>query len=109
MDTHEVLVKGRNRYEANPSHSPWGRMPEFGTVCAVLALDGGLDYYPQAQRELCDAAGLADSDCRMALIKWNARSSTAAVLAAFDKAIAATAPPPADPLADVQLEAEVVA
>lgn len=92
MTAHDVLVKARNLI-ADPDH--WGRGRELGDDpakhCAGLAIgrvgDGDLAAVAatEAIREAAPCASVPF---------WNDASTHAEVLAAFDRAIAATAPEP---------------
>lgn len=99
LSVHEVLVRARNLYAKAPSHAPHGRVPQDG-ICVVMACDrsGGWNWQERKpELVLAGAAGLepdGDGDFREPLIRWNADATTAEALAAFDKAIAETAPVP---------------
>lgn len=87
LTTVEVLRQARALYAEAPSHAPLGTYPESWEVCAVTAcgFDAG---YGEAVRALAIAAGIERDFPRSAVIEWNAKATTADVLAAFDKAIA---------------------
>jgi hypothetical protein len=100
MTTHEVLVKARNRIE----RTGWTQAltgPRHGPNCiyAACSWEAGTSVgTAKAANELRNALELKHP--RLSLMVWNDQSSRTKeeVLAAFDKAIAATAPEPADPL-----------
>jgi hypothetical protein len=119
MTTHEVLVRARNLIGRPEDWSPrmWG---DHGRRCAVHALQDtllGRETDPDAKKivhpteafkVLCDAAGIEPgADGERYFGSWNDTHTHAEVLAAFDKAIAATAPEPdLSFLADVKVEPE---
>ena len=89
MQTIDILYRARALYAAAPSHAPVGQNPKPGTVCIIFALGQASLLttrfsHPanQALYAAVGAPGLAD---------WNAEHSTAEVLDAFDRAIAAEA------------------
>jgi hypothetical protein len=92
VTTAELLRQARERYAGAPDHTPRGEFPRCG-YCAATALgtDGGPEIRA-AEKALAEAAGLDTGDihwgARGAIIEWNAKASTAEVLAAFDRAIA---------------------
>jgi hypothetical protein len=85
-DDGEILRRARALYEANPSHAGLGEMPGEGTVCVVWAVEKAMvtasTRPPFAYEALYRAVGT--------LVPWNAKSTTAEVLAAFDRAIEAS-------------------
>jgi hypothetical protein len=90
MTTVEILRRARALYEANPSHAGLGEMPSEGTVCVVWAVEraaetpAGVRSIGGAYEALYRAVGTHN------LVPWNAKSTTAEVLAAFDRAIEAS-------------------
>jgi hypothetical protein len=101
MTTHEVLVKARNLIGRDGwVQRDWGA--PGGPRCAVGVIsDSGGDGASRitARRAVAEAAGVEDDGWGGAVITWNNAPgrTKAEVLAAFDKAIAATAPEPPDP------------
>lgn len=85
----ERLRLGRILYASAPSHAPFKTSVADDTYCAVTALGAMRDERDSAEALLASAAGLKrlplDSE---PVIVWNAESTTAEVLAAFDRAIA---------------------
>lgn len=118
MTTHEVLVAARNMVQKGWWHSPDGCRE--GHVCAGIAI---MDAAPshevfgferEAYRTLASILGL-DIACGagidiLPIYQWNDAPGRTVeeVLAAFDKAIAATSPPPPDPSLPELVEAEAV-
>lgn len=93
MTTHEVLVRARNRL-ADPANWEQGSRhygADDGPGCAMKALRvaSGRQKFYEAYRAVLEAAGISEN-----LPHFNDSHSHAEVLAAFDKAIAATAPEP---------------
>jgi hypothetical protein len=89
MTTAEILRAARALYAASPSHAPAHEYPCDGE-CPITALTKVMleddHLWPQnieAERALARAA---DTD---GIPEWNETASTAEVLAAFDRAIAA--------------------
>lgn len=98
MTTHEVLVAARNEF-ARRGHWQQGNLetPTRG-LCPILAFKkvGCLDDQAVRVREAFAAAAGID---KWGIPLWNDAPGRTKeeVLVAFDKAIAATAPPPPDP------------
>jgi hypothetical protein len=109
VSAHEVLVKARNLIAdekdwcqlayGNGTSGPWCAT---GAIWHVEAQSG--DYSSEARLVLADTVGEPTPTC------WNGSHSHAEVLAAFDRAIAQTAPTPdLSFLKDVRVEPERVA
>jgi hypothetical protein len=94
MTTVEILRRARALYEANPSHAGLCELPDEGTVCVVWAVERAVEAprgTPVAFRSLGDAyEALYRAVGTRGVVLWNARSTTAEVLAAFDRAIEAS-------------------
>jgi hypothetical protein len=94
VTTHEVLVAARNRLE----RVGWQQYFSYdaGPNCALghLRIVGGEDTYPSAAYHALKVAIGVEGP----IGKWNDTKgrTKAEVLAAFDRASAATAPPPPD-------------
>jgi hypothetical protein len=107
---HEVLVKARNRLARR--HGWHGRRVHlFGDArCAGLAIsDAAGGYHGAALRAFYAATGEAGAYAGpISIYRWNDAPGRTKkeVLAAFDRAIAATAPAPADPFGSLPVEAE---
>lgn len=93
MSLSEVLSKGREKYAADPSHAPYG---QFTSRCPATCLDWAGDPHNAAVAALARAANLRSADgwreglgARIAVIIWNAETSTEEVLEAWDRAIEA--------------------
>jgi hypothetical protein len=101
MTIHEVLVKARALIA---DESRWGQDNGDGVPprchCAVTAIGaasgvtrdrcGDVMLFDAAKLALGQAAGVSPADC--GLLIWNDHHAHAEVLAAFDRAIAATEP-----------------
>lgn len=115
MDAHEVLVKARNYIDQKgwayrrggwEREQPTGRCAMNAVTCEEVRADRETES--GALNLLAEAAGLTDL---IEIPSWNDAPgrTKAEVLAAFDAAISATAPPPEDPLLDVPVaEGEAV-
>lgn len=100
MRTHEILVAGRNYIARHGWTQGYEEYDHGGPACAAVACgwvaDGDLlvfsDARNAAQNALAAAAGVSPHE----LPEWNDADerTEAEVLAAFDRAIAATAPAP---------------
>lgn len=83
----DILQSARDIYAAAPSHAPYGAPFPDDEHCILTAVDlaaHGEGNYSEVVDRLIMAAGTDD------LIDFNAKHSTAEVLAAFDRAIEAT-------------------
>lgn len=90
MDTVDILCRARELYASAPSHVAHPHLPPSGTYCAVMALAmvkgvGVRAVDTPAYDALVRATGVSCGS----VADWNAEHSTAEVLAAFDRAIAA--------------------
>lgn len=90
MTVAEVLREARALYEEAPSHAGAMQKIADGSVCPILALCDvvggsvtGMNRHPAYE------ALLAGMGIDGGMVDWNAEHSTAEVLAAFDRAIAA--------------------
>jgi hypothetical protein len=94
MTTVEILRRARALYEANPSHAGLNEMPGEGTVCVVWAVEKALEAPPGTPAAFGSIGGAYEALYRAVgthnLVPWNAKSTTAEVLAAFDRAIEAS-------------------
>jgi hypothetical protein len=86
--TVDILCRAREIYAAAPSHAPSSEFPDPGTYCVIFAIDravGGRAGLWTAVHAVERAMAGPTESC----VEWNAEHSTAEVLAAFDRAIAA--------------------
>jgi hypothetical protein len=88
--TVDILCRARELYAAAPSHAKWSEAIEPNTYCAITAIRaaGGerWDEFTESARDALAEAMGAGPRC---VALWNAEHSTAAVLAALDRAITA--------------------
>jgi hypothetical protein len=88
MTANEQLIAARARYAAAPSHAHPDEDPLPGTFCVVTAFGDN----PSCRAfEALRAAAPPYEFQFLSLIRWNYERDTATVLAAFDRAIEATA------------------
>lgn len=116
MTTHEVLVAARNLIDrggwAHRGHGDW-TFERVGARCALNAITNNgaraCSEYTDPVKELGAAIGCSDVTAAAAEIpRWNDTPgrTKAEVLAAFDEAIAATAP---EPFVELEVPVEVPA
>ena len=116
-DVHRVLVGARLRVERGWTQRSFRRWRLFRPtlMCSGEAIHVEAKRLHRWDREQAFAVECAAKFVLLGVVgggtvpNWNDGSTKAQVLAGFDKAIACVAPAPVDPLADVELPAEVFA
>jgi hypothetical protein len=90
LTTHEILITARALYAASPAHTPSDEMPEPGTYCPLTAIDQVTSFHP-SWSDAKAVNALRDCIDAESIVQFNQDHSTEEVLAAFDRAIEATA------------------